>query len=1062
MIVQDYKERVAAAIPSDRNIIVEAGAGTGKTTLLAHRLCYLILGKNIKIDEIVALTFTDKAAAEIKLRLMDKMRDILADLALEEPKLEITKNLTQGKYFTNTKEELLEKIESSFELIERAQICTIHSFALQLLRLYPLEAGLAPQVEVDTGFISSYIFNKNWSVFLEEELVLTNPRRTLWEKLLTDFSLEELKSFALLLRKPYFEYCQFSSSKEDLSNFLLSQLIEAKALFSTKDSTKTRTIEKNLKLILKRLEELLKNLNTLDKEELLNLPEQEDIGKAGLVQGWDKEEVEQVNAWASLVNTLTPKKMDLLEQAYNLFYSFIQRVQRDMKQHNVVSYDQSILLARDLVQKNISVRKDLQKRYKSLLIDEFQDTDMAQGQLLLFLAEDKNSFAKDWQDIILEQGKLFVVGDPKQSIYRFRGANISAYEKFLELMKNQKALPCFLTTNFRSQSKIIDFVNKWGASSIKEQPLIQAPYIPLEAGLTAKGEKPEFLLISCTEKQKQDDLRMNEANIVGAWIKDNIGIKKIAEDRVLSYKDITILYSAGTAISYYTDALKRFNIPYNLEASGNFYEAQEIIDIINVLKVIYDPQDKLALIGVLRSPLCAMKDEELVDLWQQKALNIFARDFKASQAVKDLYKLLRTLNLKAGRLTLSALFEDIFYKTDYLILQTLASASDQALANLYKFQKIATENAAKGFTLGQLLLYIQTYDRLNAEESQTSLIEENFDVVNLMSIHKAKGLQAPVIILIDTGHRESLKQEESYIDTLSGKIGLRLGSLKNLNYFILQEKEFLHKKAESERLLYVALTRAEQKLLICVSQQLTQGSIEKSLRQAGCYPAIENKQNDLFITTSFAYKDPQSFLLKKNQEFSKKTNLDFSSILPAWQKRKEIFATYREQEVLMPSDSADNIQELREALDIGSLVHSAISLYLKSGVFDLSLAARVCGIEDKSLLTFAQKIIDNFAKGNILKELKNMQFLGSEIPFSMYEDGVLVNGVIDALFKNKEGTLFIVDFKTDKIKSEDLKTYSLKYAKQLALYRRAAEKIFKNKEVKTLLAYLSQDLLFEI
>ena len=1062
MIPKDYKERLAAAVPSDKNIIVEAGAGTGKTTLLADRLCYLILGKNIKLDEIVALTFTEKAAAEIKLRLMETMRDIIADLSSQNPRLEITKNLTEGKYFKNTKKELAQKIELTFDLIERAQICTIHSFALQLLRLYPLEAGLAPQTEIDSGFISSYIFNKNWSVFLEEELILTNPRRSLWEKLLTEFGLEELKNFALLLRKPYFKYCRFLSSKQELNDFLLFQIEQAKSLFSSKDTSKKRKAEKNLEQIIKRFEELLKNLNTLNKEELLNLPEQEEISHAGLVIGWTKEEIGQINTWADMVNTLTPKKMDLLEQAYNLFSSFVQKVEKEIKQKNVISYDESILLARDLVQKNLSVRKELQRRYKSLLIDEFQDTDMAQGQLLLFLAEDKNSAAKEWQDIILEQGKLFVVGDPKQSIYRFRGANISAYEKFLELMRKQQALPCFLTTNFRSHGKIIDFVNKWGAFAIKEQKLIQAPYIPLQAGLKEEGEKPQFLQITCEEKPKQDDLRKNEANIVASWIKENVGSKKLADGKTLSYKDITILYSAGTAMNYYTDALKRFNIPYNLEASGNFYEAQEIIDIINILKVIYDPQDKLALIGVLRSPLCAMKDEELLELWQQKALNIFAKNFEASAAVKNLYKLLKSLNAQAGRITLKALLEEIFYKNDLLLLQTLATSSDQALANLQKFERIALENAAKGITLGQFLLYIQVYGRKEEEESQTSLIEENFDVVNLMSIHKSKGLQAPVIIIIDTGHKESSKKEESYIDTLSGQIGLKLGSLKNLNYFILEQQEILHRKAQNERLLYVALTRAEQKLLICVSQQITQGNIEKSLRQALCYPSPQGTDNALFTTASFAYKDPQSFLLQKREDLIRKNNLDFSSLPLLWQKRKKEFSVYQEQESVAPSELVNMETKAQAALYIGTLVHKSIDIYFQTGIFDLSLAAKLTDITDTDLLLPAQKIIDNFAKGKILKELKNMKFLGSEIPFNMYDNGILVNGVIDALFEDTNGVLFIVDFKTDKIENKDLKTYSLKYKQQLDIYEQAVKKMFKNRKIKKALAYLNQDLLFEI
>ena len=1062
MIVQDYKERIAAAVPGDKNIIVEASAGTGKTTLLAYRLCYLILGKGLKFDEIVALTFTDKAAAEMKLRLISLMRAILADLSLSEAKLEITKNLT-GKIFNKTKEELIKEIEDSFEFIERSQICTIHSFALQLLKLYPLQAGLAPGLEIDSGFIADYVFNKNWSVFLEEELSLNGKHRTLWERLLKDFSLEKLKEFAYYLKEPYFNYCSFESSLEQVNAFLFSKISHAKTLLNSKEMpAKLRKVEVNLKEAILRLEELSKNISTLNKTDLLKLPVKEDIAQVALVKGWQKEEIDEVNNFIDLANCLTPVNLDLLEQTYNLFSGFIRKFNQEMLKNNVLSYNQSILLARDLVQKNLAVRNELKRRYKSLLIDEFQDTDVAQGQLLLFLAEAQNSHAKTWQDIILEPGKLFVVGDPKQSIYRFRGANISAYQKFLELMQKQGARTCYLTTNFRSQGKIIDFVNKWGSYAIKPCALIQPGYINLERGFKKDGKKVEFLQITCKEKQKADDIRANAANIVASWIKENVGKKQLADGRILTYKDITILYPARTGINIYTDALARFNIPYNLESGGNFYEAQEIIDILNILKVIYDPQDKLALIGVLRSPLCAMKDDELLSLYQQKALNIFARDFKASDAVKNLYKLLRSLNLKAGHITLKELIAEIFYDSDFLVLQTLATRSEQALANLQKFEHFVLENQDKGLTLGQLLLYIQTYGKNDKDESQNSLLEETFDVVNIMTIHKAKGLQAPVVILVDSGYQETKTKESFYIDTLSGQIGLCLGGLKNLNYFILEQQEALHKKAQNERLLYVALTRAEEELLIEFNTFSAKGMIEKSLKQASCAPTEDVLQTDIFTTTNFEYKDPQSFILQKTFKQEQKQILDWSLALPVWQKRKEEFLSYQKEEFVAPSHLNEQNYSAQAALDIGSLIHKALNIYFTTGKFDLTLAMQVLDLQDKTLLAPCQKILDIFERGEILKNLKTMDFLGSEIPFSMYENGVLVNGVIDALFKDKQDTLFIVDFKTDKINNKDLKSYSLKSQPQLLQYKQAVKKMFKNKEVKSFLAYLSQDILFEL
>lgn len=1066
----DKAQRRAAVRSYNQNIIVEAGAGTGKTQLLSCKICHLLLGKGLKIDEIVAITFTDKAAAEIKQSVINILRIISLVLTSKEeaPWLKEAVSYLE-EIFGKEKEKLAELIEQNFELIERAQISTIHSFAFQILKSFPLQAGLAPEVEIDTGFMGDYIFNKNWATFLEEELSLQSPHRELWENLLKEASLEDLKAFAKMLMEPYFDYCSFKSSLPQINTFISNQINIAKNLLTANlpEKKKKRKIENLLELAIERLAEFLKNLSSLSHAELLKMPVREELTKvksSDFVKGWeDKNEQAFVSNFVDLANALTPQKLHLLDQAYNLFRALAQNVKEQILKQNLVSYNQCIYFALELVKKDIEVRRELKKRYKSLMVDEFQDTDMAQGQLMLFLAEKEESSSAAWQDIVLEPGKLFVVGDPKQSIYRFRGANISAYQKFLELMQQQQARTCYLTTNFRSQGKIIDFVNKWGKNAIKEKTLIQPHYIELEKGEKPDSEKVNFFLINCQEKVNIDNLRSNEANIIATWIKDNVGKRKLADGKTLSYKDITILYPVSRSINIYTNALTRFNIPYNLESSGNFYESQEIIDIINVLKVIYDPQDKLALIGVLRSPLCSMKDEELVDLWQQKALNIFAKDFKSSSAVKDIYKLLRDFHFKAGHLTLKELLSELFYKTDFIILETLACSSEQTLANLNKFLRIAFEQASKGFTLGQLLLYMQTEDNNTIQkEGQSSLVEENFDIVNIMTIHKSKGLSAKVVILVDSFYSGTNQKDEKYVDDFEGKIGVSLNSLKNLNYFILQERELLHRKAEQERLLYVALTRAKEKLFIGATNQKTNGTIENSLKNCGCYPSQDSLENDLFCTTPFEYKDPQSFLIQKKNNLVLQETQDWSGFIGSWQKNKAEFESYKKEEVLAPSQLKGDKTKIQKSLDIGSLIHKALNNYFQTGSFDLPLAMKTLDLEDKTLLAPCQELLNTFKGGAILKELKTMDFLGSEIPFSMYENGVLINGVIDALFTNKQGQLFIVDFKTDKIEDKDLKAYSLKYERQLDMYEQAVKKMFKNKEIKKALAYLSQDLLFEI
>lgn len=1070
---KDQQDRLTAAIPSAHNIIVEAGAGTGKTTLLTDRLCYLILGKDIPIDKIIALTFTEKAAAEIKIRLLAKMQRIISDLDKTENREAAADILLNT--FGKTKEDLQKAVQSSFELAERAQISTIHSFCLQILRKYPLEAGLAPQCQADDGVFVQSIFDKKWDAFLEGQLTFDSPSQEVWKELLLHFTLDELKDFAFTLLTPALNNYHPFANLEEIQQYCLECADEAEKLYNLyapTDPAKKRDIELSLEQAVLRLRQNASLLGTHIKE-----PAPEDIKEpSSCPKNWPKEDFVKAKDLVAFANDITPQKQLLIMKAFNILSGLKQEVREEIRKENIISYDELIYKTKELLKNVPAVREELKKEYQSILIDEFQDTDPAQGEILLFLAEAKGGCAPSWDKVILEQGKLFVVGDPKQSIYRFRGADITAYEKFTDQMALQGAKKCFLKTNFRSLPNIINFANAFGDKAIEEQKGIQPKYIPIEAGRTESGPKILITAVqSAQEKTPIDLYRQNQAQQIAAWVKDNAYKTKLANGKVMTFKDIAILLRTGTSLDIYTDALKRFDIKFTVEETKNFYTAQEVLDLINILKLLNDPKDKTALLGVLRSPFALLTDGEILTLSKNNQFNIFAAPTNPRAA--QIYKMLKELYYKAGRLCVEDLINEIIYNTDFLMLQTLAAQKEQTIANIFKFISVVRKMHAQGaLNLGQFLFYAQKYSKDQNKEGESPLAEESLDTLSIMTMHKAKGLEFPVVILTDISGKtvERTDRKPLYITNwYNGACGIRLGSLPDGNFALLEQANKAHAKAEELRILYVALTRAKEHLLLTGDLKDEPSSLAGALQSAGCYPSAELKPQELEgrqdITTLSYVPCHAAEVLTAAQSLAAAADenvLDLKDWREAWKKREQLYKEIiKEKAVLTPSNLDDTEQQEQlfypqdgAAKITGKLCHKMLYDMFTGHTTNAQKTALSIG-EDPSKIAAqikeAQEIISNFKKSAAFKELQTMEILAAELPFTLRgKDGTIINGIMDAVFKTKDGGVFIADYKSDNIKEEDLTERTALYKQQLLFYKDAAKEIFKQDKAQAAVIYL--------
>ncbi|MDR1123154.1 MAG: UvrD-helicase domain-containing protein [Elusimicrobiota bacterium] len=1069
----DYEARAACAVPCGRNIIVEAGAGTGKTTILIERLCYLILGRDIPIDKIIALTFTEKAASEIKIRLLSKIQHILAEL--QKPVMTDETALTLLGRFKKTPQQLQKAAGEAFELAERAQISTIHSFCLQLLRRYPLEAGLAPGAQADGGALLQNIFDKNWAAFLERELTFASPSADDWRAVLAGAELGDIKDYAQTLLTPGFEDYHPLAAAGALREYCLKKARAAAELAQKYAAPKKRAIETAVETAALILEESALFYGSLKPfKSKYNLADNAPVRP----KNWDEDDFDEALSVITFARAVKADNQLLILNAFKLLAPFVKAVREEIRKENILSYDDIIETARQLLKREKPVRAELKKEYRSILIDEFQDTDPAQGEILLFLAEAQESAADRWQDIALEQGKLFTVGDPKQSIYRFRGADIAAYQKFTDLMARQNALKCFLRTNFRSSKNIIAFANRFGGAMIKESAGVQPAYVPIENGRVFDAAP---VLLAAVEEAPQSKnntaaFRHNQAQFIAEWIRDNVGRTRLAGGKIMAYKDIAVLLRTAAALDIYTDALKRFDIKYTVEETRNFYTAQEINDIINILKVLYDPYDKTALLGALRSPFAMVSDADILALSQAGALNIFA-DAGDCAAARRAYEKLRDLYNKSGRMPLQDLIGEIVYNTDFCAAQALASRREQTIANIFKFAAVA--RAAQGggaLSLGQFLYYAENYSKRGNKEGESPLAEESLDTVSIMTMHKAKGLEFPVVFLADISKKEIARRDKrpQYIyDWAGNTLAARMGPLADGAFAMLEENARTHAAAEELRVLYVALTRAKEKLILAGDLKDDKNTISAALRAAGCWPCAELRPQYLAdgdARADICYRTlqpPESFTDKFfGADVAAAAPFDTAAWLEAWRKREAAFdAAAGRGSIIKPADAHD--WQGPEPQDNGAAQNAAVAGVLCHRMLLDIFTGAPSGAEhavaaeniDPRLYTAqiqeAREIIDNFCASPLFAWLKNMRLLAAEMPFTLQgKDGAITSGIMDAVFEEEGGALFIADYKSDNINLAQLAARADFYRPQLDLYKEALAKMCPQREIKAAVIYL--------
>jgi ATP-dependent helicase/nuclease subunit A len=816
----DSEQRRRAVREASRSFVVEASAGTGKTRTLIDRILNLVLvnglgGSPLPLSRICAITFTEKAAGEMKVRLQQHFEQSLLD-----QRGSTDYRLRAGEALSD---------------LDTAAISTFHSFAVSLLKERPIEAGLDPHFTALDDMQSELLFREVWESWISRALSERNP--SLEKALRNGFRLESLEKVARILRLRWLNVRELAYDCPPTEEYYLEKM---QGFMSQGKAFLHQLIEPK-----DRLAGRLQNaLNWLERPNG-DADELSRAGNIGSARNWSdgKNTVKEVQDFLrEIVEFRASYKSLPLQQLLNdvvmwIKHDFMNQEWEKRKQaEGLLDFDDQLWRARDLL-RNPEMRRAFQDRYASLLVDEFQDTDPIQWEIVLLLTS-TDVEEKDISRLRPEPGRLFIVGDPKQSIYRFRGADIETYLDIVDpqRMESLGMDRLKLTTNFRSVPSILRFVDA-AFEDVMKPPEDGCRYQPDYLAFGDYGNRKEELHPSAVNLLGDNSSESGSRQTVREFIeRESSRIAKLIREihdsetwkihdpaekagngwRLPQYGDIAILLPVLTHTDLLEEALRDLGIPYVLEGGKFYYSRSEVSAAITILRSVAAPNDSVALYGSLRSIFFGFSDEDLLRAHFEGLALDYRENVPHNSPFYHPFEILRDLHRYRHERRASETFEILLQETG--AREVLAARGLQSLANLNKLGR--TLRALQGeATFAQVVDLLSTMDEEGLAESESRLMEERSNAVRVMSIHKAKGLDFPIVFVAALGLKMLARGKNILADPHRRKIfalniGARDSGLQTPSWRELAEEEKRRENAELARLLYVGLTRARDYLIL--------------------------------------------------------------------------------------------------------------------------------------------------------------------------------------------------------------------------------------------------------
>ena len=1087
----------------DATLFVEASAGTGKTTSLVQRVTNLVSTGRATLNRVAAITFTEAAAAELR----DRIRARLETTSTDETLGEAERN----------------RCRQGIIDLDQADICTLHAFAGGLLRERPLEAGLPPAFETSDEIVANIKFNEQWDSWLDLHLEGdTDLGPHLELALIFGMTLTHIKAIAMDFHQNYgdlFEtpfaatpyptpeaarrlagtadeldrLCHYSrlGSGDQLYDHVQDRLRTVRRLCEATDGSPTSY-------------RLLQRL----------LPIRRNLGRQG---DWGTDPATGANACTALKGLLSDldqaasgeieqvRRVALVPILDNLRAFAIDYAQQRRSEGRAEFHD-LLVWSRELLRSNLAVRDYFRRRYSHLLIDEAQDTDPIQADIAMLLAEavsgdeTGSDRARDWRQITPEAGKLFVVGDPKQSIYRFRRADVEQMKFLQQRLEQSGGRTIKLTQNFRSQKPVVGWVNhlfeQWlgdNADDADGERISQASYEAMSArweAETGSDFRPRVWALSDETIQAGiDAIRQVEANDIGMLLRQMVSDSWVTLDREATeasgqetyrpvrFSDICILIPRRTGLAILQRGLEDWDIPYRLESASLVFETQEIRDLLNCLQSIDNPANQVATVAALRSTAFGCSDVDLLQHLDQGGRFDYLSDTPTGGAgpVHEALGVLRAFHRSRIWESTQALVDRFIRERQLMEVAT----GHPRMREQWRRYRFMVEQAARfanagGGPMGAFLNWVDDQINERARVTENPVPESDEEAVRVMTIHGAKGLEFPVVILTGINSSPSRRSNPVIFDRSRGRVAVGVGQrgarFSTPDYEDLSRLDNQMSDAEEVRLMYVATTRARDHLVLSLRRPQRGGNSMADLISgymvdgpelwesvelkpaAGIPPALPQRADDGSASDDGSPPSMLAVADWKAERESMIARLSRPSFVAA-----TALSRHAEDDKPEPTDP-EPWRRGRAGTSVGRAVHAvlqSIDLTTGNGVDHRSSSQAVAeGIPDRE--TEIARLVRVALGSDIVRRAVASGRVWREVPVAAPVGDGALHGFIDLLFEEPDG-LVVVDYKTDAVDDAHFPDSMQRYRLQGGAYAHAVNRITGRPVKEMVFLYLQPD-----
>jgi ATP-dependent helicase/nuclease subunit A len=1005
-----------AAIEENGVVFVSAGAGTGKTTVLVERYVRAVAERGLSVDSVLVITYTERAAGELKERIRARLRELgRADLARE---------------------------------IDRAWISTIHGFCARLLRASPFEAGIDPRFRVLDENQARVLRAEAFAGALRDFCADRRPERV---RLLATYGSKGLST----MLTGVFERLRSAGRELDLTptetSGLAPRIAEARAAAQEllgragEDEGARAAAEQALELL----------APDGQPELLLHLSDVELEGSGPAAEGLRTAFHSVARA---ALDEVASRDRALLQE---LLLGFDRSYRRAKESESALDFEDLQLLARDLLRSNDPVRERVRLRFRSIMVDEFQDTNRLQCELIDLLAGDE----------------LFFVGDEFQSIYRFRHADVDVFRE----RRSRSSGVLALTRNYRSRPEVLDVVNHLFAAEFGED------FQPLEAA--ARFPDPSFgpaVEVLVTDKRAYRNgavhWRDGEAQHVARRVRE------LVDQGLCVPGDVVLLFAAGTSAEAYEEALRALDLPTHRATGRGYFGQQQVVDVLGYLRLLHNRYDDEALVTVLASPLVGVSNDALVLLRRSAGRRplfsglerglpegLSRRDQRLFVAFRQRYDRLARLASSAG---LERLCDRIVAEHDYDLAVLARWDGRRRYANLRKLARLARSyEELRGPDLEGFVRFVSDQEAAGAREVEAAAEEEGAEAVRLLTIHAAKGLEFKVVVVCDAGRVGGQVAPDEILCLPDGRFGFRVADPVTgkragaFGYDEVRAAEQISERAETRRLYYVAMTRAIDRLILAGSVDPTRSSdtgspigwvVEKlgaALEEDGPVevdvsgtPVVvrvdrvppddgdgeaPDEQLELFTSAEPAVAvspelPPLTAVAKPPTARIERLSYSALALFARCSYRfyVERFVGLRAEDDRSRGAKAP---EGLAATEIGDAVHVMLERGTPHERAHDVLRTRYPGATAEDADRVAT-LVRSWTGSAIAGRLEGLEGVRAEVPFAFEHDGVLIHGRVDLLHRDG-GVGLVVDYKTNRLEGEDpAEVVEREYAPQQLVY----------------------------